>query len=495
MKFKNIYIGLGLASVLTLSACKKVIEIEPEFQRERTQLFNNLTDYEYSLTGTYALLRQVGYFGSGAQTTSTWAMLPDMMADNLVQTGEDLANWQQQTNWQYVTTEEDITVAWLAAFSVIRQANITLNNIDQFAGKEQTRVNRIKGQALAIRAIAHFDVLRYWGESYDRNSTALGVPYVTTEDIDVKPSRLTVKASYDSIFRDMLAAEVMLGSIDKSINTSIDRTSIDRTAVRALLARMYLYAKEYARAEEYATLGITAIPLASRTAFPSIWKDDTQAEVFWAVSFNAGEGSPSSGVHNAPSNRNRFRPSNPLLALYDQNNDVRFSSYFGSRLSNSGNTTGLPRPILPFASSTRKIDIKFLGRGSFIDNVVNWKVIRTGELYLIRAEARAMQAGKEALGLADLNTLRAARVTGAVPLVLTGQALIDEIQVERRRELYGEGHRWFDLRRMNASITRTDRSLSSTRLSLPSTAREWIWPIPQGEIDANPNMEQNTVWK
>jgi len=489
MKFKNIYIGLGLASVLTLSACKKVIEIEPEFQRERAQLFTNLTDYEYSLTGAYALLRQTGYFGSGAQTTSTWANLPDMMADNLVQTGEDLANWQQQTNWQYVTTEDDITVAWLAAFSVIRQANITLNNIDQFAGKEQTRVNRIKGQALAIRAMAHFDVLRYWGENYDRNSTALGVPYVTTEDIDVKPSRLTVKASYDSIFRDMLQAEVMLGSVDKAINTAAVKSGIDRNAVRALLARMYLYAKDYVKAEEYATLGITALPLASRTAFPLIWKDESRAEVFFAVSFNAGEGSPSSGAHNAPSNRNRFRPANPLIALYDQANDVRFPAYFASRAS------GTNRPILEFAGSTRKIMNKFIGRGLFLDNVVDWKVIRTGELYLIRAEARAMQAGKEALGLADLNALRAARVTGAVPLVLTGQALINEIQVERRRELFGEGHRWFDLRRMNESITRTDRSLTSTRLSLPSTAREWVWPIPQGEIDANPNMQQNTVWK
>lgn len=490
MKINYLYIGLAISSMLALASCKKVIETEPEFTKERSQLFNTITDYEYSLSGTYALLRQTGYFGSGGQTTSTWANLPDMMTDNLVQSGEDLGNWTGQVNWVYSAADADIAVAYQAAYSVIRQANITLNNIDQFSATKGTAVNRIKGQALAIRAMAHFDVLRYWGVDFDRNSTALGVAYVTSEDKEIKPSRLTVKASYDSIFKDMLEAEVLLGSVDKAINTATNRTSIDRNGVRALLARMYLYAKDYANAESYATLAITAFPLASSTTFPQIWKDESQAEVLWAVSFNAGEGSPSAGVHLASSNRNRFRPSNPLIALYNQTSDIRFPAYLASRPSGSVSAAN-PRTILPFASNSRKIVNKFIGRGAFTDNVVNWKVVRTGEMYLIRAEARAMQGGaKEALGLADLNTLRAARITGYVPVVLAGQELLDEIQIERRRELFAEGHRWFDLKRTTRTINRTDRSLTSTRVSLAPTAREWVWPIPQVEIDANPNMQQ-----
>lgn len=185
----------------------------------------------------------------------------------------------------------------------------------------------------------------------------------------------------------------------------------------------------------------------------------------------------------ASSNRNRFRPATTLIALYDQVNDVRFAAYFASR--QSGNVTP-PRAVLPYPGNARKILSKFNTRGTTLDNVVNWKVARTGEMYLIRAEARAMQGGvKEASGLADLNVLRAARISGYTPVVLTGQSLLDEIQAERRKELVGEGHRWFDLRRTTKMLTRTDTPLASTKVTLAPAAREWVWPIPQEEIDAN----------
>jgi hypothetical protein len=475
MKFKQLFIGLGLSSVLIMASCKKAIDVEPEFVKDGSQIFTTLNDYEFALTGAYALFRQVGYFQSGAQTTSSWGNLPDMMTDNLVQTGEDLANWQNQANWVYTADEDDIAVAWVAAYSVIAQANLTLRNIEQFSTADAKRVNRIKGQALAIRGMAHFDVLRYWGVNFDRNSTALGIPYVSVVDIEAKPGRLTVKESWDNILKDMLEAETLLASVDKAINTASSKSNIDQVAVRGLLARMYLYAKDYVKAEEYASLVITAAPLASRTDFPNIWKDASQAEVLFTVAFNPGEGSPTTGAHAAASNRNRFRPAAQLEATYDQVNDVRFSSYFGAR---------------SLSGTSRRILTKFYGRGTAADNLVNWKVIRTGEMYLIRAEARAMQGGaKEVLGLADLNALRAARISGFVVGVFTGQALLDQIQLERRKELVGEGHRWFDLKRTTRTIDRTDTELTSTRKTLAPTAREWVWPIPQGEIDANANIK------
>jgi hypothetical protein len=474
MRFQKLYISLGLIGALSLAACEKTIEVEPEFVKEGNQVYQTLDGYESALTGAYGLFRQTGYFGSGAQTTSTWANLPDMMTDNLVQTNEDLANWQNQVNWVYTTDESDIEIAWRVAYSVVAEANLVLRGIDEFSASNAKRVNRIKGQALAIRGMVHFDLLRFWGVEYDRNSTALGIPYVTEVNIDNKPSRLTVKESWDNILKDMLEAETLLGDVDKAVNTSA-KAYLDRTAVRALLARMYLYAKDYGKAEEYATKVIDAVPLASKTDFPGIWKDANTSEVLWSVAFNANEGSPSSGVHNGPSNRNRFRQATPLEATYDQDNDVRFASYFGSR---------------PLSGVSRRMVTKFYGRGTATDNVVNWKVVRTGEMYLVRAEARARQGGaKEALGLADLNALRAARITGYTPAVLVGQALLDAIALERQKELVGEGHRWFDLRRTTRTITRTDTELASTAKTLASTAREWVWPIPQGEIDANPNIK------
>jgi hypothetical protein len=476
MKINKVYKTIAVIALMALTACDSVLDVEPPFQKEGSQIFKNMDEYEYSLTGTYALFRQVGYFGSGGQTTSTWGNLPDMMGDNLVRTGEDLANWRTQYDWTYTADENDIQVAWLAAYSVILQANLTLRDIDRFSNTEAQRVNRIKGQALAIRAMVHFDMLRFWGESFDRNSTAKGIPYLEIVDQNYLPSRLTVAQTYDKIFADIDAAEDLLADVDATINAS-GRFYIDLTVLQALAARVNLYTKNYAAAEAYATSVIIARPLASRTVFPNIWTDASTTEVVWSVAFNLGEGVPAAGVHIAGNNRNRFKPSAALETTYDQTNDIRFSSYFATRI-----LSGTPRRILS----------KFYARNAAPptagDNQVNWKAIRTGEMYLIRAEARAMQGGaSEALGLADLNALRAARISGYVDEVLVGQPLLDAIALERRKELVGEGHHFFDLKRTTKTIARQagDVHLGVTPLNLAPTSRAWNWPIPTQEINNN----------
>jgi hypothetical protein len=118
------------------------------------------------------------------------------------------------------------------------------------------------------------------------------------------------------------------------------------------------------------------------------------------------------------------------------------------------------------------------------DGVVNFKAFRTGEMYLIRAEAYA-KTGDEVDAVADLNTLRAARINGYVPVVLAGVALTDAIVQERRKELICEGHRFFDLKRTTRVINRANCSSFCT---LGPADREWTWPIPQPEIDANANI-------
>lgn len=469
-----------------LSACESVIEVEPEFAKDGSQIFTSLDDYEFALTGAYAGFRQVGYYGNGAQTTASWGVLPDMMSDNMVQTPEDLANWQNQVNWVYTTDEADIAVAWEAAYYIVTQANLVLRNIDQFATTDAARgrVNRLKGQALAIRGMVHFDLLRYWGESFDRNSTGLGVPYKTMVDAEDMPVRLSVKETYDNIFRDLQEAETLFGNLDRKVNTGDSPNRLDQLAVRALLARVNLYAKDYGAAENNATLVIEERPLATRAEFPGIWTDANASEVIWSVTFSAGEGSPSSNVHIGSSNRNRFRPAATLEATYNKANDIRFPSYFGSR------PTGSSAPVVRGESDIeRRIVTKYLGRVTSLDNLVDWKAIRTGEMYLIRAEARARQGGANVAGaLNDLNTLRAARIDKYAPAVLTGQALLDAIALERRKELFLEGHRWFDLKRTSRTINRTESEIDSTEPTLLPTDREWVWPIPQGEIDANVNI-------
>ncbi|ARS36028.1 RagB/SusD family nutrient uptake outer membrane protein [Pontibacter actiniarum] len=465
-------LGLGLSLVLATS-CDDIIDVEPVYEKEKVTVFKNLNEFEYALTGAYALFRQTGYYGNGSATTGAFSVLPDMMGTNLVETNEELGNYITQTDWVYVADDSDIALTWQAAYYIINQANQVLsNNIEQFKTADEKRVNLLRGQALAIRGLVHFDLLRYWGVSYERNSTALGIPYKTTTNQEEMPSRLSVKESYDKILADLKEAEILLGDVDKAINIGSNKSYIDQLAVKAMLARVSLYARNYEEAEAYATAVIHAYPLASKADFPEIWKDASASEVIWSVAYSAGQGSPSNSLYYAANNRNGYRPSATLEAMYDKANDIRFDAYFGSAER---------------AGTERRIVNKHMGRGTAKDNLVNWKVFRTGEMYLIRAEARAMQAGRESLGLEDLNTLRTARINNYAPVALSGQDLIDAIAVERQKELFAEGHQWFDLKRTTRIISRTDCG-SASQCTLEPDSRAWAWPVPQGEIIANMNI-------
>ncbi|HZE85732.1 MAG TPA: RagB/SusD family nutrient uptake outer membrane protein, partial [Puia sp.] len=368
--------------------------------------------------------------------------------------------------------------AWLHAYSVVSSANIILRDIDKLASKDQKAVNRIKGQALAIRGMVHFDLLRLFAPDLQRNSTSPGVPYVKVYDITLKPARNTVKECYDNILADMQQAATLLANVDRDINTDVDKGHIDLMAVNGLLSRINLYAGNWQDAVTAASVVIPAIPLADPGDFGNIWTDASVAEVLWSVNFGTlNDGAPYDNVYFPNSDRNTYRPIDDLVALYDPVNDVRYNAYLAS-------------------FNGRLIVSKYNGRGSALDGVVNWKACRVGEIYLNRAEAN-FQLNKQVEALDDLNALRAARINGFTPGTESGAALLTAIRTERRKELAFEGGRFFDLKRWDRtpivrSVCGGSANSPSNVCTLPSTSRSWAWPIPFNEVIANGNVKQNT---
>lgn len=475
----KIYPAAILISFLALASCKKTIDIEPTHTANGDVIFDKISDYESALTGAYARLLSVNYYGS-SNGSSAFSVLSDMMTDNLFESSESLGNYQNFSHWVYTADDTNIDATWLAAYRVIQQCNLTLRNIDKLASTDQGAVNRIKAQALALRAYVHFDILRYWGEGTLRNSILRGIPYVSSFDIEQKPARLTVKESYDAIINDLQLAKSLMQDMDKPIQSttstaSTARAYIDEIVVNAVLARIYNYAAVPDSAIKYSSLVIAARPLASRANFPLIWQDANTSEVIWSVKFTPLNSGVGDNVYYAVGNRASYRPTTNLTALYDQANDVRYSSYFQLRARGSG---------------SRLVVSKYLAKQAQLgkpDGITDFKVFRTGEMYLIRAEAYAAN-GLEGPALADLNTLRAARINGFVPGTETGAALINAISNERRKELVCEGQRWFDLKRSDRIVDRI--SNCNVFCSLDASAREWVWPLPQSEILANANIEQ-----
>lgn len=471
MKRNLKYISSFILCGALLASCTKKVDLNPTYTVNGDASFNTIEDYEAALTGAYVRLKAGNYYGSGS--SNAFVGLPDMLSDNLYETTESLSNYTTLQRWAYTADDGNIEGIWLNAYTVVQQANLAMRNIDKLSSSNAGAVNRIKGQALALRALAHFDLFRYFGEEYNRNSTKLGIPYVEVFDLEQKPARLTVKGTYDKIEADLKLAKQLMSNTDKAIQTS-SRAYIDSLVVDAMLARMYNYAGVSDSAIKYASIVINTRPLASAAAFPLIWQDASTAEVIWAVKFEQGNSGIGDNIYYVTGNRASYRPTTNLLSLYNTSTDIRYSSYFQVR---------------PRGSSSRLVLSKYLAKQPYLnkpDGIVDFKAFRTGEMYLIRAEAYARK-GDDVSALADLNTLRSAR--GATVGAETGAALLTAIMDERRKELVGEGHRFFDLKRTTRTINRTTNCTNFCTL-LPG-AREWAFPIPQSEITANPQMVQN----
>lgn len=479
MKLIKKYTAYCLAiSVLGISSCNKNLELTPKYSSTTDNTFTKLDDYARQLNGVYGSFASPSYYNGFLGCTS------EAPTDNVYETIETLVNFQKLANWEYLANESYMRSVWLQPYVTIRQANIIINGIEQFSTENTKKYNRILGQALAARAIAHFDLLKAFANNLDRNSTDSGVPVKTNTETTF-PARNTVKEVYDAIYTDLTKAITLLSDVDVSVNSGSNRGFIDVWGARAAFAKTALYAKDYTTAITHATACINQFPLSSRVNFPAIWNDASTNEVIWNVQNNAGDlGSPfpSGDVMSFRANRNTFGVHLSLLNLYDQTNDIRFSTYFFIRSTTGG--------INNYAFQ------KFKGKGASADNLVNFKVFRAAEMYLIRAEAYANTSGQDGSGSTDLNALKTARIQGWVNINYTGNVLKDEIANERRRELCLEGHRWFDLKRTTRVISRPVAGLGNPNAqiatSLSSSSNKWVWPIPSNEILANSAMVQNS---
>lgn len=486
IKIKNI-IATSFV-VLTFFGCSKdeVVNLKPDFALDAISNPSSMTQVEEVLVGGYSAFRAANYYGSGSGTGAGWAIMPDIMSDNLYETFETLANSRAMADWLYDPATGQVASLYSSPYYVIAHANIIIRDIDKFTTPSNTLMaNRIKGQAYAMRAMAHFDLFRYFATKFDRNSTTdLALPYTKsfTPSIAVKPTRMPNKEYYDNLFADINQAITLLGNVDKPINSgTASRPYIDRNVVYALSARVNLYAGDWANAITAATNALGNRPLATtQAAFSGMYNQTSLGEIIWNVQVESGQSGPTFLMYFSTTNRSYFRPA-PEVAVANgstgliKTGDIRYNAFFTS-------------------SATAVAVTKFKGKGTAIDGAANFPVFRSGELFLIRAEANARN-GSDAAAMADLNELRAARISGYTPVILTGASLISAIADERRAELLAEGHRFFDLKRTTRTITRGAVCGTSTSISgactLSSTARQWALPFHESIINANPNIVQN----
>jgi hypothetical protein len=315
------------------------------------------------------------------------------------------------------------------------------------------------------------------------DGTALALAYMETPDL-LPQARMTVAPYMAKLNADLVAAKALV----PATNADIARAS--RQAVTGLQARVALYMKDYTNAAAFATEYIAAFPLASRTNFPLIWKDANNSEVAFKLIRTTTAGGRIGGLYrNTSANATTigtitWRPSSALLNSFDQVNDIRYAAYFFEEpLLKANNARSIAAILInKYAGTTYATPTELIADG---------KVFRTGEMYLIRAEARA-ETNDLTGAAADLNTLRAARINNYSNASFASKGdLITAIMNERFKELAYEGHRFFDAKRRNLPIIRLAADAQNNKITLESGNFRFLLPIPNSEIQANPLMVQN----
>ncbi len=385
-------------------------------------------------------------------------------------TGDRTENFYRFTDRQSNATES----LWYAPYAVINRANVLLQAIDNGTIEMNDITKNSKGEALAVRALAHFDLLITYGVPYQKDSGAsLGVPIIKSVlNADELPARnSTVAEGYQAVLDDLTES---LNYISEEKNYG----HLNQWGVKALLARVNLYKGDYDAAYNYAKDviehgGYSLVPNAN---YISMWSQEETTESIFdlALSTTIYSGARELlGAVASPSEYGSMIATRDFVNLLNEDpNDIR------------------NQLLIPGKTSGQLVVNKYPGRGGYVA-VNNIRVIRLSDIYLIGAEA-ALRKSTPDQELADDYLYAIRNRANANNTEIT--ATLDLIKKERRKELVMEGHRLFDILRVGDQVTRAGGHHFLNSVDLVTVSWDdyrTIMPIPQAEIDANPNIVQN----
>jgi starch-binding outer membrane protein, SusD/RagB family len=483
---KKIFYILLIVSGVIGASCSDYLDYTETDLVHRDNAMLTVTNVESSVMGAYG------------GVSDLMAVLQNGVFSDELKTAGEFYNAATVHEWQYGPADVSIRDTYTAInpqYQVIDRVNRVLEKVDVVdstrAGDNVLR-KRLKGEALFLRAWAHFELFRFYCAKYSPSGIAM--PYMEATNPKLEPNaRIPMDQYFQKLNSDISTAKSLLlasyPSPDNLGRTETALTRVTSVVANALHARIALYSEDWANAEAYASTVISAVPLATTANFGAIWTDAATTEIIWRTVRTpsmARLGSLYRGTSASATNIGVviWTYTTELYNSYTPASDVRIAAYFRNE------------PALTTAGRSPFIIRKYAG-GNYAtgtENSANSKLLRVSEMYLIRAEARAEQ-GNLAGAQNDLNAIRSNRIPAAdyTPTLLTTyQQAIDAIFLERYKELAFEGHRFWDLKRKSMPVTRTGTDApTTTGTTLPADDYRFALPIPLTEMQANKLMTQN----
>lgn len=440
-----------LVPFIGLMGCTDFVEVGPPKNTMVSEtVFKDPATIESALANLYYSMREQGV------VSGNYGLTPKMgiYADELEYFGTDPELLEFHQN-RVLPHNTDVLTWWSQAYQIIYSANDIIKGLEDSNALNVSDKNRYMGQALFVRAFMHSLLTSLFGD----------VPYITTTDYtqNNKVSRTPQAEIYDAIITDLSKALALLENVDID---NAERVLPDLHVTKALLARMYLYTGQWEQADVLSTMIIDVFRL--EDALEKVFLKESR-ETIWQL--KPGESPRNTQEANqmiivfVPGQN--YALTEELLGSFEEG-DARKNTWTDS-ISDTENTI------------TYSYAHKYKARLTETQSLEYSIQFRLAEQYLIRAEARAHLGNFEG-ARQDLNAIR--NRAGLPNTTASGKnTLLEAILQERRVELFTEqGHRWFDLKRMG----RAHDVLVTLKTNWDET--DLLLPIPEDEVEANPNL-------
>lgn len=502
---------LVLSIILTLSSCKEesILDLQPINNISLDQAFSTPSLIENSVNGMYNAAAIGQYFSTDPNGGRgyIWGAAFVQQGDNR---GEDMVNTATFYQLTYTNTYDPTTANnvyyWVDGYRLINRCNLVIEGVTKAVSNgiiTQAVGNNYIGQAKFLRAITHFEMLIHFARPFHLdNGASLGVVYrevgIDTQaeiNAELLRNRNTVAEVYTKVIADLNDAESLI------TNTQLVKAS--KNAAIAFKTRVYLHKRDWANVitegNKLTSYTLTALP---STVFTSNYSN---TESIFSIRHSA---TSNPGVNAA------------LASQYNRRLLVAISPIIWRDPSWLADDKRREEGVMVFTSSGRKYTFKYKDVTSYTDAA---PIIRYAEVVLNMAEAHARKTNPDlttALNL--LNSVRNRALANPSTQAYTAislpnqSAIVEAILKERRIEFLAEGRRWADIHRLQGDDLHPINGIPAKRANgnpaaaeytaagpytgpygvpaVPYTDFKFVWPIPQMELNSNPNITQNPGW-
>jgi len=466
-------------TLMIFASCSNFLNLQPENQINDQSFYKSVNDFEAAIVGPYANLQDV--------YNSSYLYLTELTTDNTNVTLQSPGISELECDeMRFTATNGYISSIWSSSYNSISRSNNIITRLETAQINEQAK-SQYKGEALFLRAYNYFNLVRLFGALPIVEKEFRSPNEVASYDMTRKPE----SEAYALIVKDLVSAGDLLANV-----SGIGKGRASTGAAKALLGKVYLTQKQYDKAavELKAVIDMNKYSLVSNYKSLFSNNNDELAESIFEIKYlsgSVGEGN-SFALQMVPAlyggmalfqgnqlGGGRLSPTTDMANTYEPG-DLRKKISISDSIPLTGG--GVYRMLYGLKF------VDFLAKDvTDMDN--NFTAIRYADVLLMYAEV-LNETGKTTEALVYLNMIRnRAGLTSLVGLSKSDFSLA--IEKERRVEFLYEGQRWFDLVRTGRAITVLNKYFTDNKLSFTVENYKLLMPIPQREMDIDPNLAQN----